>query len=450
MNTGIVSRTTFLQLLCTFTLLSSVVIAQPIGLNGATVQSYFDFAVASDAALVSFDWDGAGDLHYTVGDPNWGLKQEVYKAATPDDIQVYNSTEVFVGSRISCIGDYMYFNDGGDYMRSAFNYLFYPAATADTPAALAEYPYGVYLWGLATRSAGEFFASGTEIEWGDAALFYNTLDAVGAFAGSLTKFGDIGESPGPLTFDAVGNLYYAPGYVASGAANIYRWNASTVAAALADPGTASLVGAGNEWAVIPAPYNGATGMATDSAGNLYVSATAYGEPSQLLYYNGSTAAISPLVEYANRLETVRYKDTSIYFSGADGVFEFSLPQVIIATDSTEVHVQAGETALLSVTLIGGIAPISYQWYRITEDKAIVPVGANMATYSMTAQEIDDGAEFYCVVTDATGPVESPHFVLMLDPPVPVSSPLMLMLGGFVLAVCGAWCLRSKYTKVVSN
>ena len=229
-------RTVFSFTFCAIAMLAAALAtAQPTGLSGATVESYFDFPVASDAALVSFDWDASGDLHYTVGDPNWEFKQEVYKVATPSDIQVYSSTEVFVGSRISCIGDYMYFNDGGDYMRSAFNYLYYPAATADAPTALAEYPYGAYLWGLATRNAGEFFASGTEIEWGPAVLYYNTLDATGAFAGTLTKFGDIGASSGPMAFDAAGNLFYAPGYVASGTTNIYRWDAATVAAALADP-----------------------------------------------------------------------------------------------------------------------------------------------------------------------------------------------------------------------
>ena len=190
-------------------------------------------------------------------------------------------------------------------------------------------------------------------------------------------------------------------------------------------------------------------MATDSVGNLYVSATAYGEPSQLLYYDSATAAMSPLVEYTNRLETVRYKDASIYFSGADGVFEFSLPQVIIATESTEIHARAGETALFSVTLIGGITPISYQWYRITEDKAIVPVGTDMATYSMTAQEIDDGAEFYCVTTDATGSVESPHFILTLDPPLPASTPTTLIACFLLLSISGVRYARRRHSETIS-
>lgn len=427
----------FLLLIIVF-LTASTVLAQPAGLSGATVHPYFTFPVESDAALVSFDWDASDTLHYTVGDPSFNFKQEVYKTATPDDIQVYSAMDVFVGSRLTCIGDYMYFNDGADFMRSAFNYFFYPAATADTPASLLAHPYGANLWGLATRNAGEFFASGSEVDWGPAALFYNTLDGTGNFDGVLTKFGDIGESPGPLTFDAAGNLYYAPGYVGSGTANIYRWDAAAVAAALADPGSASLLGTGNEWAVIPTPYNGATGMATDSAGNLYVSATAYGEPSQLLYYDGATAAMFPVVEYANRLETVRYKDASIYFSGADGVFEFPLPQALITTVSTEIPVSAGETAVFSIQAIGTVGAVSYQWYQVTQDKASVPVGADMPSYSMTAQETDDGAEFYCVVTDATGSVESPHFTLTLEPPVPASTLATLVVMFTALVLSGLW------------
>ena len=433
MNVFLSSRSIFLSLCVIVLLVVSAAVAQPAGLNGATIQPYFSFPVAENAALVSFDWDASDTLHYTVGDPSYNLKQEVYKTATPDDIQVYSANDVFVGSRLTCIGDYMYFNDGANWDRYVFNYFLYPAATADTPTALLTDPYGASLWGLATRNAGEFFASGSV--GSDAALYYNTLDASGGLSGTLTKFGDIGgEVPGPMTFDGAGNLFYAPGYVGSGTVNIYRWNAATVAAALADPVANGLTGAGNEWAIIPPPYIGATGMATDSAGNLYVTASSFTEPGQLLFYNAATAAMSPVVQYANRLETVRFKDGSIYFSCADGVFAFPLPQVTIGTDSTEVHVQAGETALFSVASIGGIAPISYQWYRVTEDKAIVPVGGNMASYSMTAQQVDDGAEFYCVVTDATGPVESPHFILFIDPPVPVGSPAALIICVLLLVV----------------
>lgn len=449
MNVFLSPRSVFLSLCVVVLITASAAMAQPAGLNGATIQPYFNFPVAVDAALVSFDWDASDTLHYTVGDPNWGFKQEVYKTATPDDIQVYSANDVFVGPRLTCIGDYMYFNDGADFMRVAFNYFVYPAATADAPTGLLTDPYGASLWGLATRNAGEFFASGSETDWGPAALFYNTLDASGAFSGTLTKFADIGDSPGPLTFDGAGNLFYASGYVGSGTVNIYRWDAAAVAAALADPVASGLTGAGNEWAVIPSPYNGATGIAADSVGNIFLTATAYGEPSQLLFYNAATAAMSPVVQYANRLETVRFKDGSIYFSCADGVFEFPLPQVSIGTDSTEVHVQAGETAVFSVASIGGIAPISYQWYRVTEDKAIVPVGSNMASYSMTAQQVDDGAEFFCVVTDATGPVESPHFILFIDPPVPIGSPAALIVCVLLLGVCGGLYMHRRQIKNIA-
>ncbi len=443
MNTLFSFRPMFFAVSILALLTASAIMAQPAGLSGATIQPYFNFPVAGDAALVSFDWDASDTLHYTVGDPNWGLKQEVYKTATPNDIQVYSAMDVFVGPRLTCIGDYMYFNDGGDFMRAAFNYFMYPAATADAPTSLLAYPYGANLWGLATRNPGEFFASGSEADWGPAALFYNTLDASGMFSGTLTKFADIGESPGPMAFDGAGNLFYAPGYVYSGMANLYRWDAASVAAALADPVGNGLTASGNEWAVIPLPYSGATGIAADSAGNIFVTATAYGEPSQLLFYNGVTAAMSPVVQYANRLETVRFKNGSIYFSCAEGVFEFTLPQVIIGTDSTEVHVQAGQTAVFSVKSVGGISPISYQWYRVTQDKAIVPVGANMATYSMTAQQADDGAEFYCVVTDAAGPVESPHFILFIDPPVPVGTTIALAVCMLMLGVCGIGYIRKR-------
>ncbi|MCK5860839.1 MAG: hypothetical protein KAH38_00040 [Candidatus Hydrogenedentes bacterium] len=428
-------------------LAAPVCIAQPVGLSGASITTHFNFPVAADAALVGFDWDASGTLHYTVGDPNWGFKNEVYKSASPTDIQVHQAADVFVGSRLTCIGDYMYFNDGGDYMRAAFNYFLYTAATADTPISLLTYPYGANLWGLATRNAGGFFASGSEADWGPAALFYNTLDASGTFAGTLSKFADLGESPGPLTFDSAGSLYYVPGYVAAGATNIYRWNAADVAAALADPATASLTASGNEWVILPSPYNGATGIAVDGADNIYVSATAFGEPSQLLFYNAASLTMSPVVEYTGRLETVRPRGTSIYFSAADGVFELPLPQVIITTEDTEIHVQPMETALFSVEVIGGIGTISYQWYRVTEDKALVPVGSNVPVYSMIALPADSGAEFYCAATDDTGTVESLHFILVLDPPVPASTVWTLLIGALSFIVFGVLYTRRQFAPV---
>ena len=417
--------------------------AQPVGVNGATIEAHFTFPVAEDAALVSFDWDASGALHYTVGDPGWGTKLEVYKTAAPDDIQVFQSAEVWAGSRITCVGDFMYFNDGGDYMRAAFNYFMYPAATADTVTPLLEYPYDASLWGLATRNPDEFFASGSEIDWGPAALYYNTLDEFGAFAGALAKFADIGESPGPLAFDDAGNLYYAHGYVYSGTATIYRWDAAAVAAALADPANAALAAAGNEWAVLPAPYDGATGMATDGAGNLYVTATAWDSPSRLLFYEAASATPFVVGEYGGRLETVRYRNGDIHFSCADGVFTLPLPQAVSATDSTTLYAAPGETVLLAVQSVGGVGTLSYQWYRVSDEKADAPVGDNQPTYAFTAALADSGAEFFCVITDDVALAESPRFTVIVQESMPAPGGAPLVLGALLMATLGAWRLVKR-------
>ena len=433
-------RTSFLPpavLLPVVLLVMSLAAAQPVGLKGASVNTYFDFPVATDAALISFDWDASDTLHYTVGDPNWGAKLAVYKQATPDDQLVFLSTDVWAGSQMLGIGDYMYFNDGGDLTRSESNYYMYEPVQADTVTPVLEHPYGMNLSGLASRNFNEFFASGTEVDWGPAALFYSTLDASGNLDDTPVKFAGIGESPGPMTFDNAGNLYYAHGYVFGGAATVYRWDAAAVAAALADPDTAALVPTGNEWATLPTPYDGATGITVDSHGNIYVTVTAWMSPSQLVVYTAGDASMFRLAEYEGRLESLRYRDNAVYFSCADGVFAFPLPQAIAATETLEIVVHAEQTALFAIKTLGDVGTLNYQWYRVSEDEIDMPVGDNLPSYAITAAPADSDAQFYCVVTDDNGSFESPTFTLEVLPPMPTTSRLPLLLCAALLVILAA-------------
>ena len=77
----------------------------PAPLNQSVIEPYYAFPASSEAALVSFDWDSSGTLHYTVGDPNYGLKLEVYKLVGNTPVPVYQTTSAWPGSLLTCIGN---------------------------------------------------------------------------------------------------------------------------------------------------------------------------------------------------------------------------------------------------------------------------------------------------------------------------------------------------------
>ena len=420
----------------------------PSPLNGTSISPYFLYDGGGASTLVSFDWDQEGLLHYTVGDSNWGLKLEVYKVSGDTPVPVYSTTDVWAGSRLTCIGATVYFNDGGDFGRSDFNYYKYDAVAPSGVQPLLSAPYDASLWGLATRHAGEFFASGSVATWGPAALFYSLLDTAGDLVSvPPLKFGDVGDSPGPLAFDAFGNLYYVPGYAFMGTATIYRWSAQEVAAALADPETSALSSAGAGWAVLPAPYDGATGMVTDRQGNVYVTATAWGAPSQVVAFRAHDAAPLPVAEYSGRLETLRFRDNGIHVSCADGIFRIPLLTVESGLESDTLQAHPGETVVFTVQASGGVGTKTYQWYRMNAEKAAVPVGSNLSHYALTAQIADSGASFYCVVSDDLSVVESSAVLLTVQAPVPAYTPLMLFALVLVFASLGASCVTRKTRQV---
>lgn len=403
----------------------------PEAMNGTSLTAYFVFPASSTAALVSFDWDSDGVLHYTVGDPNWGLKLEVYKGSSP--LPVFISNAVWAGSRITRIGDKMYFNDGGDFFRFDFNYYFYDAASPGSVASFLEVPYGASLWGLETDGSGRFFASGSQATWGPGALFFSEVDSSGNLVSvPPLLLGTMGDVPGPLTFDTIGNLFYAPGYVFVGNASVYRWTAAEVAEAVM--GTTMLAPAGHAWATVPSPYSGATGLAVDGYGNVYASATAWGSPSQLLLFDANTHDCLPIAQYGGRLETVRVNDGAIYVSCAEGIFQFTAPVLAVAAlDDTAVTVSTDSTALFSVKAVGGTGTKNYQWYKVSSDKSAIPVGGNFPHYSFQASYSDNGTSYYCVVSDGLSSVPSPTFVLTVLPPVPVNS-MVVALGVGILCV----------------
>jgi hypothetical protein len=417
----------------------------PVPANQAEIEELLLFPLTTSSALVSFDWDPEGTLHYTVGDPNFGLKLEVYKAAEGGDQLLFSSSDVWVGSRITRIGDHMFFNDGGDYINPDYNYYGYAATSPETIFPVLEAPFEASLWGLETRNEGEFFASGAAFSWGPAALFFGLMDNSGQLSTRpVIQFAELGDSAGPLCFDNSGTLYYAHGYAYDGTGRIFRWTAEEVAAALADPLNNSLSMEGHVWNDLPAPYDGSTGIACDDFGNVYVTATAWGSPSQLLLYNAPSSEPVTVAEYEGRLETVRYRDRSIAVSCGAGVFSVPLLRINSGTGSQLLSGVVGETVVFAVDVEGGIGERHFQWFEQSSSKTSLPVGSDASFYALSVSESDHGKSFYCEVSDASCTLQSPLFTLSVEKSVPASSWKTLVAAVFLLALSTGIILRRSF------
>jgi len=125
------------------------------------------------------------------------------------------------------------------------------------------------------------------------------------------------------------------------------------------------------------------------------------------------------------VETTRIISGNLVFNTADGIYEMPLPLAITTTGGT-VAATAGDPITLSVQIAGGAGTINYQWYRITGQKALVPVGDNLPYYTFTPSVSDDGARFYCEVSDAGFTVDSPEFVLQVNQPTPATRTTALL------------------------
>ena len=415
--------------------------AQPITpLTGYAFAPY-DTAPAGES-VVSFDFDSSGDLYTLTGDPGWALGLTVYRGVGAGRTVLYDSDAALPGSRVTVIGPWLYFNDGGDGgTRWDSNYYVLPLSGGAPILAYTTVEGTPSLWGADTRNGAQFFASGAT-GYGPSEIFHMPLSGTGALD-NLVSIGQPGDASGPLAFDADGNLFYAPGYAYSGQPNVFRWTAAEVAAALSDPAGAPLLPAGHVWGEIPAPFTGAAGMAVDAAGSVYVTANIWGEPGELLVFRadadgGSQPPVALGRHAAARLETLRLRGGRVYVNCAEGVY--SIPEVLTvrADGPLERSAVVGEPVSFSVTTSGGSGDTAYEWHRVTAGKADTLVGTDAPVLTVTPQWGDDGAQFYCLVSDAgTTGLASPAFTLDVTPMLPVAEGLGLAILAAALAAAGA-------------
>ena len=291
-----------------------------VGGSGYRAQTYYENPHA-DETFAAFDWDADTNLYYSTGRPGYGLGMSVYRYNETTVANLYTATNVYAGSRVTVIGDFVYFNDGDNYNRSTNDYFKYAPATGLAPTRIIDsVGTGIDLWGLQARgSSAELWAAGG----GSCKIQYTTLDASGnPVSVPPISLAQIGNYSGPLAFDVSGNLYYANGYVGAGDPNIFRWSAAEVVAAKADPVGSPLSPTGHEWAMIVGGFSG-SGMACDDNGNVILTATSFGSPSEVRLYSvnaaGANSGMTVIATTPNRAETVRYRDGVIYVSDADGI-----------------------------------------------------------------------------------------------------------------------------------
>ena len=298
------------------------------GANGYAGSTLFNAPDPANSPLVSFDWDEAGRFYYTTGDANWGTNFNVYQVDGTTTTTVYSTTEAFAGSRLTSIGDYVYFNDGGNYSRWTYDYFRYDPIAGGAPLNLTN---GVTdMWGLATASGASFFGAGG---W-SAAIYYSPIDSNGDWTlNPPVSLGQLGESSGPIAFDAAGNLFYGNGYVAAGQPVLYAFSATALANAIANPAGAPLDPETAFLTTVEGNFSGVTGMAIDLDNNLIVSATNYGLPSEVRMYilnpAGDLLGCQTIATSPNRVDTLRFDYGHLYCNDADGVYEFALPPGVL-------------------------------------------------------------------------------------------------------------------------
>ncbi len=103
----------------------------------------------------------------------------------------------------------------------------------------------------------------------------------------------------------------------------------------------------------------------------------------------------------------------------------------ISANPKDRTVEIGDDVEFSVSVTGGITPYSYQWHKIRPDgEDIIPqegsgysgVTSSVLTAKNSSMNVDNGAKYYCVITDAKGnTVTSTKAILTVKiPPVTIT------------------------------
>lgn len=260
-------------------------------------------------AIISFDWGSDSNLYFMDSQSyNFGGFHR-YDGATKTTLVAGNSN--FAGASVVAIGSSIFFNDSNS---NYFIHRYDIAGNSLTSTQTENYS-------LATNGTSLFTTGSADWVITDLKYYPN-----GTFGQSIT-LGGVAGSSGPMAFDANGNLYYGVGY---GSSEIFRWSASDVATAIATEGGTPLDQTAGFWldygSIFGSP-EGATAMAFDSAGNLYVTLTAFANSSMLVKFETNGSGNHELIlDSDQRLGDIRIVNDILYVADGNQIFSVAVPE----------------------------------------------------------------------------------------------------------------------------
>ncbi len=283
------------------------------------------FTGGTSDAIVTYDWDSTGNLYYSTATPDFTFGG-LYKYDGVTKTQVVAGSSDFPSQTVVAVGGNVYYNTSDE---SNTQKIFQYSPTGGTSALVSTTPN----WGLYQHN-GAIFITGAA-GFGTNHIYYAGPDGNGNLFTTVPVV-DLGEdsgSSGPLAFDSAGDLYYAPGF---GDLSIYKWSASDVAAALANPTGASLSIAGHLWVSYGSDYNsdpnnptfgGGTSMTVDG-NQLFLTLTNFDGPSDLVSfgitntgtYSDSTSVV---LQTSDLIGELNQHDGSLQISDGNQIFDIA-------------------------------------------------------------------------------------------------------------------------------
>jgi hypothetical protein len=265
--------------------------------------------------IVSYDWDGSGNLYYQASTAFYNFGG-LYSSNGVSTTEVVAGNSDFSGASVVRVGNFIYYNTNDFTEQKIYRYgptTGSPTLTLASTASnysLHSVNGGLYLTGAPGFGTNHIYSSG--IDSNGALLNDPPIDLGETFGGS-----------GPLAFDAVGNMYYAPGF---GDLTIYKWAAADVAAALS--GTALPQGSEQIWRDYGTDFSsvsGGTSMVFDAEGDLWLSLTSFSDSSLVVEFDvdgsGDYAGAEALFSTTDRLGELRQKDGAIYLSNDNKIYQ---------------------------------------------------------------------------------------------------------------------------------
>ncbi|RYD21636.1 MAG: hypothetical protein EOP88_10690 [Verrucomicrobiaceae bacterium] len=255
--------------------------------------------------IISFDWGSDNALYYSTSTSSFTAGGVYRHDGLSTSTIMAGSSSLFAGASVVSIGGSIYFNDSTfSNVQRVHEYTIGSGTT--TTATVTNYSLGTNGTDLFI-SGGDF--SGTRLTWHPDGISGSTID-----------LGGVDGASGPLTFDASGNLYYAPGF---GDLKIYSWSASEVAATMS--GGTPLSATGNVWVDYTSAFStagGATSMTTDEFGNVIVTITNFTDPSALVKFSADgSGSYETIATSTDRLGEVRLHEGKIYLAEGSSIVE---------------------------------------------------------------------------------------------------------------------------------